>query len=62
MWTSCCLEWRARQQAHQQLSNNSRLIVVPHSSHFVSFDQPQAVVDAIQLVVETGCTGQPLQP
>jgi pimeloyl-ACP methyl ester carboxylesterase len=35
------------QQAHQQLSNNCRLIVVPQSSHFMSFDQPQAVVDAI---------------
>jgi len=61
MWTSCCLEWRARQQAHQQLSNNSRLIVVPKSSHFISLDQPQAVAGAIQLVVEIGRTGQPLQ-
>jgi pimeloyl-ACP methyl ester carboxylesterase len=55
-------DWRAGQQAQAGLSSNSHLIVVPHSSHFVSFDQPQAVIDAIQLVVEAARTGQPLVP
>jgi pimeloyl-ACP methyl ester carboxylesterase len=54
--------WREGQQAQEQLSNNSRLIIVPHSSHFVSFDQPQAVVDAIQQVLVSARLGRLLLP
>jgi pimeloyl-ACP methyl ester carboxylesterase len=54
--------WLAAQEAQTQLSHNSQLVVVPHSSHFVSLDQPQAVADAVLQVVETARTGQPLQP
>jgi pimeloyl-ACP methyl ester carboxylesterase len=55
-------DWQAGQQIQEQLSNNSRLIVVPQSSHFVSFDQPQAVIDAVQQVIESARTSQPLAP
>ena len=55
-------DWRAGQQAQEQLSNNSRLIIVPHSSHFVSFDQPQAVIDAVQQVLVSAQTDQLLAP
>jgi pimeloyl-ACP methyl ester carboxylesterase len=55
-------DWRAAQEAQRRLSNNSQLIVVSQSSHFVSLDQPQAVVDAVQQVLESASTGQPLQP
>jgi pimeloyl-ACP methyl ester carboxylesterase len=53
--------WRATQETQARLSSNSQLIVVPQSSHFVSFDQPQAVVDAVRQVLESARTGQPLQ-
>lgn len=52
--------WRVAQEAQRQLSNNSRLMIVPQSSHFVSFDQPLAVVDAVQQVITAGETGQAL--
>jgi hypothetical protein len=55
-------DWRAAQEAQAQLSRNSQLIVVPHSSHFVSLDQPQAIADAVLQVVEAVRTGQLLQP
>jgi pimeloyl-ACP methyl ester carboxylesterase len=53
-------DWGTAQETQRRLSNNSRLIVVPQSSHFVSFDQPQAVADAIQQVITAARTGQPL--
>jgi pimeloyl-ACP methyl ester carboxylesterase len=53
-------DWGAAQEAQRRLSNNSRLIVVPQSSHFVSFDQPQAVAEAVQQVITAARTGQPL--
>jgi len=53
-------DWRAAQETQRQLSNNSRLIVVPQSSHFVSFDQPLAVVDAVQQVIISLQAGRPL--
>jgi pimeloyl-ACP methyl ester carboxylesterase len=54
--------WRIAQEAQTQLSRNSHLVIVPHSSHFVSLDQPQAVADAVLQVIERARTGQPLQP
>jgi pimeloyl-ACP methyl ester carboxylesterase len=53
-------DWRAAQEAQRQLSHNSRLVIVPQSSHFVSFDQPQAVADAVQQVIKSARTGQRL--
>jgi pimeloyl-ACP methyl ester carboxylesterase len=52
--------WGAAQETQRRLSDNSRLIVVPQSSHFVSFDQPLAVADAVQQVITSAQTGQPL--
>lgn len=53
--------WREAQEAQVRLSSNNRLTVVPHSSHFVSLDQPQAVVDAVEQVLTSARTGQPLR-
>lgn len=39
--------WHAAQELQARLSSNSRLVVVPQSSHFIPLDQPQAVADAI---------------
>jgi pimeloyl-ACP methyl ester carboxylesterase len=55
-------DWSTAQEAQARLSRNSQLIVVPQSSHFVSFDQPQAVADAIEQVVESARTGETLVP
>jgi pimeloyl-ACP methyl ester carboxylesterase len=55
-------DWWAAQAAQAELSRNSLVIVVPHSSHFVSLDQPQAIADAVLQVVEAAHTGQLLQP
>jgi pimeloyl-ACP methyl ester carboxylesterase len=55
-------DWRSAQEAQARLSSNSQLIVVPQSSHFVSFDQPQAVVDAVEQVLTCVRTGLPLVP
>jgi pimeloyl-ACP methyl ester carboxylesterase len=54
-------DWRVAQEAQARLSSNSQLIVVPHTSHFVSFDQPQTIVDAVEQVLTSARTGQPLR-
>ena len=53
--------WRAGQEAQTRLSHNSRLIVVAQSSHFVAFDQPAAVVEAVEQVIAAVRTGAPLE-
>ena len=44
--------WQQQQQQVAQLSSNSRLSVVLHSSHDIHIDQPQAVIDAIAEVMQ----------
>jgi pimeloyl-ACP methyl ester carboxylesterase len=51
---------RAAQEAQARLSNNSQLAIVVRSSHFVSFDQPQAIVGAVEQVLASAQTNQPL--
>lgn len=55
-------DWRAAQDVQVTLSSNSRLVVVPQSSHFIALDQPQAVADAIADVLGSARTRQPLVP
>lgn len=55
-------DWRAAQDVQMTLSSNSRLVVVPQSSHFIALDQPQAVADAIADVLGSARTRQPLVP
>ena len=51
-------DWGAAQEAQARLSSNNRLIVVSNSSHFVSFDQPQAIINAVQQVLASTRAGQ----
>jgi pimeloyl-ACP methyl ester carboxylesterase len=41
-------------------SDNSKLIVAENSSHYIPFDRPDVVIDAIRQVVEAMRTSQPL--
>jgi pimeloyl-ACP methyl ester carboxylesterase len=52
--------WRTAQEAQARLSGNSQLAIVPQSSHFVSFDQPQAIVGAVEQVLDSVRSGGPL--
>jgi pimeloyl-ACP methyl ester carboxylesterase len=53
--------WKEAQQIMAGLSSNSRLIVAP-SGHAVHFEQPDLVIDAIDQVITSVRTGQPLTP
>ena len=39
-------------EAVARLSSNGKLIVVPHSGHWIQLDQPQFVIDAIREVLQ----------
>jgi len=52
--------WLPAQQQLAGLSSNARLIVVDGSSHYIHWDQPTLVADAIRQVVEAARTDQHL--
>jgi pimeloyl-ACP methyl ester carboxylesterase len=43
--------WTEAQHRQAALSKNGRLIVVDGSGHYIQFDQPAVVIDAVQRVV-----------
>lgn len=43
--------WRELQEDHLTLSTNSRLVVAENSGHYIYFDEPDLVVDAIRSLV-----------
>jgi len=43
-----------------QRSANSKLVVAENSGHYITFDRPDVVIDAIRQIVEAARTGQPL--
>jgi pimeloyl-ACP methyl ester carboxylesterase len=44
--------WLPAQQEMAHLSSNAKLVVVDGSSHYIHWDQPALVVDAIRQVVQ----------
>lgn len=52
---------RAAMEALIQHSTNGKLVVAEHSGHYITFDRPDVVIDAINQVVEAVRTGVPLQ-
>jgi pimeloyl-ACP methyl ester carboxylesterase len=54
--------WLPAQQQMAGLSSNARLIVVDGSSHYIHWDQPTLVADAMRQVVEAARTDKPLTP
>jgi pimeloyl-ACP methyl ester carboxylesterase len=44
--------WLPAQQEMARLSSNAKLVVVDGSSHYIHWDQPALVVDAIRQVVQ----------
>lgn len=52
--------WKDLQEQYGELSSDSRHEVVKGSSHYVQFDYPEVVVEAIRQVVEAVRTGKPL--
>jgi pimeloyl-ACP methyl ester carboxylesterase len=53
---------RAAMRTQAGLSSNSRLVIATDSGHPIQFDQPKLVVDAVQQVLVSARTGQPLHP
>jgi pimeloyl-ACP methyl ester carboxylesterase len=51
---------RASMEELAQRSNNSKLIVAENSGHYITFDRPDVVIEAIRQVVEATRTGTPL--
>jgi pimeloyl-ACP methyl ester carboxylesterase len=47
----------AAHQALARLSSNGRHLTAAKSGHWISFDQPELVVDAVQEIVEENCCG-----
>jgi len=45
--------WRELQIELANLSPNGKLVIAEQSSHYIQLDQPNLVIDAIQLVLET---------
>jgi pimeloyl-ACP methyl ester carboxylesterase len=45
-----------------RLSSNAKLVIVDGSSHYIHWDQPTLVADAIGEVVEAARTDQHLKP
>ena len=45
--------WREAQEAQAALSMQGRLIVVQESGHYIHWEHPDAVIDAIQSVILT---------
>lgn len=52
--------WLPAQQQAARLSSNSKLIIVDGSSHYIHWDQPALVANAIQQVVQAARTDQQL--
>jgi pimeloyl-ACP methyl ester carboxylesterase len=52
--------WEAVQKNLVALSNNSRWTIVENSLHNIMFDDPQAVITAVQDVIQAAQSGQPL--
>ena len=53
---------RATMRTQANLSSNSWLVIATNSGHGIQIDQPTFVIDAIQQVLESARTGQPLAP
>jgi pimeloyl-ACP methyl ester carboxylesterase len=53
---------RAVMRTQAGLSSNSRLVIATESGHPIQFDQPKLVIDAIQQVITSVQTEQPLAP
>ena len=52
--------WEAVQKNLVALSNNSRWTIVENSLHNIMFDDPQAVITAVQDVMQSAQSGQHL--
>lgn len=52
--------WKQGQEKLVALSSNSQWVIVKNSSHNIQSDQPQAVIDAVQRVLDAVRTGQPV--
>ena len=53
---------RATMRTQAGLSSNSRLVIATNSGHGIQIDQPTFVIDAVQQVIDSARTGQPLAP
>jgi pimeloyl-ACP methyl ester carboxylesterase len=53
--------WLVAQQQMARLSSDAKLVVVGESGHYIHWDQPTLVADAIRQVVEAARTGQQLK-
>jgi pimeloyl-ACP methyl ester carboxylesterase len=54
-------EWLPAQQQMARLSSNAKLVILDDSSHYIHWDRPTLVVDAIGQVVEAARTDQHLK-
>jgi len=54
--------WKTLQGQYAQLSSNTQHLDVKGSFHFIHLDKPEVVVEAIQQVVQSVRTGEPLTP
>jgi pimeloyl-ACP methyl ester carboxylesterase len=52
--------WELGQESLAALSWNSQRLTIDDSSHSIQLDQPQAVIDAIRVMLEAAQTGEPL--
>jgi pimeloyl-ACP methyl ester carboxylesterase len=53
---------RATMRTQAGLSSNSRLVIATNSGHGIQIDQPTFVIDAVQEVIDSARTDQPLVP
>jgi pimeloyl-ACP methyl ester carboxylesterase len=61
MWDQLKKEREENIKDLQSLSRNSKLVIVPSSGHAIHVEDPQAVVKAIEEVIESVRTGGPLK-
>jgi pimeloyl-ACP methyl ester carboxylesterase len=54
--------WLPAQEQMARLSSNSRLVIVDDSGHYIHWDRPTVVVDAISQVVQATRMDQQLKP
>jgi len=52
-WKRVNEEKRQQKIAFTTLSHNSRLIVAEHSGHHIQLDEPQVVIDAVRLIIDS---------
>jgi pimeloyl-ACP methyl ester carboxylesterase len=52
--------WPEAQTYEAARSSNSRLVVAEGSDHMIQWDHPEMVVEAVQAVIASARTGQPL--